>query len=77
MKEPASNSLTNQVPHEAVEVPNGGSAPHGSHPLVAEATWKKEEEEEETTRACYVLCSFFPSKLQVLVSYYYKKKKAL
>ena len=40
MKEPASNSLTDQVQHEAVvEVPNGGSTLHGSHPLLAQAIW--------------------------------------
>jgi hypothetical protein len=79
VKEPASNSLTD----EAVEVPNGGLALHGSHPLLAEAIWKKKEK-TTTTRACHVLCSFLPfafkktwlfAKLQVLVSHY--KKKAL
>jgi len=86
MKEPASDSLTDQVPHEAVAVPNGGSALHGSHPLLAEAIWMKKNK-ITTTRACacHILCSFMPfafkktwlfAKLQVQCPTT-KKKKAL
>jgi len=84
MKEPASDSLTDQVPHEAVAVPNGGSALHGSHPLLAEAIWMKKNK-ITTTRACacHILCSFMPFAFKKNLAFrkdsgpvsYYKKEE--